>query len=298
MAKIERAYSIELGRNMDAIEANELWSENILVEKRAFECKDPNCEAQITCNNMDKMTVKMKRTPHFKCYGEHSTQCECVNDYIEAKQSSKKRGEGSDIAYKDNVDCFEFQRPDTHRKIQRNDGSNEKEVIDRETIIENKRRERSVQNSKHYSLTPIVTKYLKYGTHIATNYVRIYGNNIAYSELFWPITKISEKGISPLKRVYFGKGRLINRNDKYMVLFEDTVHEEFNSTAIYSVLSVIKKDLVNQYMFHNGKKQELEQAARSGEKYDIYLFGKGNKGYADKKTIFINIESLDHIDIR
>ncbi|MCI6139259.1 MAG: hypothetical protein SOX46_10735 [Clostridiaceae bacterium] len=38
MAKVELAYSLEINDIVDAMEANELWLEGILSDKRAFEC--------------------------------------------------------------------------------------------------------------------------------------------------------------------------------------------------------------------------------------------------------------------
>ena len=38
MAKVELAYSFEINDIVDAMEANELWLEGILSDKRAFEC--------------------------------------------------------------------------------------------------------------------------------------------------------------------------------------------------------------------------------------------------------------------
>ena len=38
MAKVELAYSLEINDIVDAIEANALWLEGILSDKRAFEC--------------------------------------------------------------------------------------------------------------------------------------------------------------------------------------------------------------------------------------------------------------------
>lgn len=65
MASIDLAYSLELGEVVDAMEANELWVEGILTNKWAFECADENCNAKITCKNMDTYADKRKMKPHF-----------------------------------------------------------------------------------------------------------------------------------------------------------------------------------------------------------------------------------------
>lgn len=65
MAKVELAYSEEINDIVDAIEANELWIEGVLTDKRAFECIDENCCAKITCRNMDTYAYSRKMIPHF-----------------------------------------------------------------------------------------------------------------------------------------------------------------------------------------------------------------------------------------
>ena len=42
MAKIETAFSLEINDFVDAIEANELWMEGVLKDKKAFICVGEN----------------------------------------------------------------------------------------------------------------------------------------------------------------------------------------------------------------------------------------------------------------
>ena len=58
MAKIEMAFSLEINDFVDAIEANELWMEGILKDKREFICVGENCSVRITCKNMADFTSK------------------------------------------------------------------------------------------------------------------------------------------------------------------------------------------------------------------------------------------------
>ena len=60
MAKIEKAFSLEINDFVDAIEANELWMEGVLKDKKAFICVGENCYAGITCKNMDTFASDRK----------------------------------------------------------------------------------------------------------------------------------------------------------------------------------------------------------------------------------------------
>ena len=79
MAKIEMAFSLEINDSVDAIEANELWMEGVLKDKKAFICVGKNCSAGITCKNMDTFATDRKRIPHFimsQHENMHSDSCE------------------------------------------------------------------------------------------------------------------------------------------------------------------------------------------------------------------------------
>lgn len=229
---------------MDAIRAHELWCEGILKDKTAFQCKDPNCVAQITCANMDKKKSEMKRTPYFQCYSQHSTTCKCKNDYQESK------------------------------KVDRN-----------------------IHISECYSITPIVTKYLHYRFAEGENYVRIGKSTILYSKLFVPIDNVDMTNISGFRNIYFGKARLFHKNEKYRVCFTEKIGSENSVLENYTVMCVIPEEMVENYLFRNGKTEELKEAVNSKKEYDVYLYGKLNKGKKGE-ILFVNITSLDFLDIR
>ena len=46
-----------------------------------------------------------------------------------------------------------------------------------------------------------------------------------------------------------------------------------------------------------GKTEELKEAVNSKKEYDVYLYGKLNKGKKGE-ILFVNITSLDFLDIR
>ena len=96
MAKIETAFSLEINDFVDAIEANELWMEGVLKDKKAFICVGENCYAGITCKNMDTFASDRKRIPHFimsQHENMHSNSCEVFKEYVEkyVNRNNKKK---------------------------------------------------------------------------------------------------------------------------------------------------------------------------------------------------------------
>ena len=89
MAMIERAFSLEIHDFVNAIEANELWMEGVLSDKKAFVCVGEGCIAGITCKNMDKLAADRKQIPHFimsQHENMHSDSCEVFREIEEIDQ--------------------------------------------------------------------------------------------------------------------------------------------------------------------------------------------------------------------
>ena len=116
MAKIEVAYSLEIEEYVGAIEANELWIDGKLKDKKAFICAGKDCYAGITCKNMD--TYASDRKMMSQQDNMHSDSCEIYRDFLEkdvnrnnTKKHECKGKTGKGI-------CFHMTRPERHRIIE------------------------------------------------------------------------------------------------------------------------------------------------------------------------------------
>ena len=77
---IDIAYSIEINDYLDPDRAYEYYWTEIIKDKKGFECPGDNCSAQITCANLDEDRQNMRMVPHYRVYGDHSTECEIFNE--------------------------------------------------------------------------------------------------------------------------------------------------------------------------------------------------------------------------
>ena len=73
--RLEQAYSLELGKDITADEADKFFTEGALTSKHLFECPEQGCNAQVTCANLDRPKRLRKRDPYFKFVSEHSSTC-------------------------------------------------------------------------------------------------------------------------------------------------------------------------------------------------------------------------------
>lgn len=165
MAKIDTAYSFEINDVIDAMEANELWIEGILQDKRAFKCIDENCNAGITCKNMDTFADKRKMNPHFIMSSRenmHSLVCKVYKQFEEKiSERGEIKGEGTGQYIGKKV-CFHMERPQRHRIIEHNVINNEKDsMVNVEGEKKKNRGNRKSHNSNYYWLNSLVWYYVE-----------------------------------------------------------------------------------------------------------------------------------------
>lgn len=303
MAKIDAAYSLEINGIIDAMEANELWLEGILEDKRSFKCIDENCDAKITCKNMDTFADKRKINPHFimsNRENKHSSICKVYQEFEERRSKKGEiKGERTDQYIGKKV-CFHMERPENHRIIEHNTIISEKNKVadieeEKEKIRENAKR----HNSNYYWLNSLIWYYIdayKKGTTGQDTVEIDFGGNKKYTytlnRLFKRIR--NENEITDRDRnhyVYYGKGKISLRTDGgYDLKFD----EKFLGSK-RQVKCIIKKTALDTCEYGKLNKINILKSAIEEERF-IYVLSSKN---IDEKynTVFLNIKNLDCIAI-
>lgn len=303
MAKIDIAYSFEIEDVIDAMEANELWLEGVLKNKRAFKCIDKNCDAKITCKNMDTFADERKMNPHFIMSNRknmHSSVCKVYKEFeekVSKRMEIKEEGASQHIGKKV---CFHMERPENHRIIGHNVINNEKNnVID---IVEKKKKTREngkKHNSNYYWLNSLIWYYVeayKKGTTEQDTVEIDFGGNKKYTyslnRLFRRIK--NENEITDRNRnhyVYYGKGIVFLRNDGGydLVFFEKFLGSEKR------VKCIIKKTALEACIYGKENKMNILKSAIGKERFIYVLSSKNiNEEY---NVVFLNIKNLDCVAI-
>ncbi len=303
MARVEFAYSLEINDIVDAMEANELWIEGILNDKRAFECIDENCEAKITCKNMDTFAYDRKVIPHFIMANRenmHSASCELYKEYVKKESiRGKSKNERKTYNIGRNV-CFHMERPENHRIIKHTfsgEGSKNEQDIKRKMKRTSERRKN--RNSNYYWLNSLIGYYIasyKEGT-IHQNTVDIdFGKNKKYNytlnKLFKRIKKEIETTDADKRHyVYYGKGKVFSRKDGgYDLVF----YEQFLDSD-KKVKCVISKNLIENCQYGRINKINILETAKGKERF-IYVLSSKNISETYEK-IYLNVNNLDCIAI-
>ncbi|MDD7805854.1 MAG: hypothetical protein PUP46_09935 [Endozoicomonas sp. (ex Botrylloides leachii)] len=87
--KLEKALAKELGKSITAQEADKQHEEGNITSKFKFQCPDNNCNAPVTCANLDRPKHKRKRDPYYKVVGDHSAECNIAKDIDPQKKGSR-----------------------------------------------------------------------------------------------------------------------------------------------------------------------------------------------------------------
>ncbi|MBD5096874.1 MAG: hypothetical protein HDT40_07725 [Lachnospiraceae bacterium] len=303
MAKIDLAYSLEIDDVIDAMEANEMWIDGQVLDKKAFVCPDPTCDARITCKNMDTYADKRKMNPHFIMASRvnmHSADCQ-INKENKLNIQTKDyhiSNDGNPIIGR--KVCFHLERPQNHGIVNKVDAS----------ICENKEKERDKKRKKYvgrnierksnyYWLNSLVWFFVESnkGDRTKTDSVEIdfgKGRKYTYSldNLFKRISEEKENTDKDRNHyIYYGKAKIQKRKDNsYSIAFLETF---LDSSKI--VKCIIHEQLISDCKYGKNNKLSLLNSAVGKERY-VYVLSTKN---ASEKynTVFLNIENLDSIAI-
>lgn len=306
--KIEEAYSLDYGGIVDAEKAYELYWEELIKDKKNFQCPDPNCDAQITCAGIDLPRDKMKKTLHFRIYGKHSEKCSLSKNINEQKRDKPNNTNENPMRYiNSEIDVFLANRPKNHNIITLTEAKKEslkhneiKKKIDKDINSGTKR------IPKYSTIKPLISKYQKYSEEetVGNHYINIKENKISYKEMFVSLSDIKFELMSNDNRIYFGKAHIYMPNGKndYILRFEEPIikNKEEYYPSVY-----ISRTLINKHYMSQKWEQKLEELKKSS-KYEKVIFFVYSKPTYKEKTIreetckFIDfiITSLDHFDYR
>lgn len=307
MARIETAFSLELNEIVDAIQANELWIDGILKDKRAFVCSDENCNAGITCKNMDTFADDRKVNPHFimsKLENMHSDDCEVYQEYI-LKSTKKGKMLSPEDLLKEHPEkkvCFHVERPEKHREIDKEAKKDKtKDKVIHAAAGESAKAKKGGANhdSNYYWLNSLIWYYVDSYKNGRTKQDKIeidFGNDKKYdyqlNSLFKRIKNEKEKTEKDRNNyVYFGMGRVFERKDGgYSIVFS----EKFGGST-KKVTCVIKKEALDACQYGKANKLSILKSAMDKERMIYVLSSKViNKQY---ETVFLNVKNMDCIAI-
>ncbi|WP_342426705.1 hypothetical protein [Paenibacillus sp. FSL L8-0158] len=305
--KIPEAYSIEFEEIIDAEKAYELYWDGEISDKRAFECKNENCEAQITCANIDKERVLMKKKPYFLLVGEHT--CTPIIEMEEKKVLNSDENAESRKYIDDENDILltigeRKEKENREKQIKTADSDN----IDRKRKKKSESSSRGKRYSEYKTIAPIVSKYLSYSSDNLLDEKKIItnGKKMLYKDFFVELDGYNCDCFINNSRIYFGNGvveKAPKNPNEYIVKFNNV-----NFRGLVRCPSIyIGINLLDDKSRKINWSKKLKLYSENDIAIKVFIYGKlklKNKLYYedDKETIrnkyySINIY-LDENDLR
>lgn len=296
MSSTEYAYSLEVNREMTASEAHELYILGIISDKKNFQCCDRNCRARITCSNMDKPQWEMKVREHFKVIDDHSNNCS-EKMKVNSVNTSDTMGKVKAAATIGEEINFHLNRPNQQEvaidKIAKQTTSVDKEKKRKMGGEVGDTNRKAHRKTNAWLLSSIVNKFLSISDKSIIDKIKInfsFGNksyNYSMSKLFSEIPKykLDEEENWKIK-VYWGKATIKKRKaGGYIIDFSDSFHESGKK-----VVCLIDNNIVKKAYNKNRQVNYIERFVNKEIK--CYILGKVK---CWENTIFINVDSIDHI---
>ena len=289
--KLEKAYSEDIRLCITAQEADILFEEGKIKSKFNFQCPDENCDAPVTCANLDRPKEKRKRDPYYKVVGMHSSLCNLAKDIDNKRKISRKILDiySDSDEYIDHAIRLNPQPPSTKRPEPTGASiSTEHNEAKARKGGEQESGKRKIQRSK--TLSSLIDSYLAKES-LEVQLPEIGAINI--NDLFIEINGQDLSDFEDEFRVYYGKAWFNKKENGYSIVFEKTLtlHGITKRPSTY-----IPIDMIEESGFKRFNLNTLEQISDNKPKMVFLLSELGPR----VKNGYINIwcEGLEYLDYR
>lgn len=303
---LDIAYSVEIDDYLDPDRAYDFYWSGLIKNKKKFLCPGTNCQAQVTCANLDEDVQDMKVVPHFRVYGTHDDSCEIFNnipldlryeDGVSVKEERRTVDESV-------VDVFMLERPASYYDEPKVNQFPHRQAVKKSQFIKHPkdtilRENGSVGNI--YSVRSVVSRYIRYKKDGSLDYrrVNIQGKDVYYNSIFKCIWEQDLETLPNYPVIYYGWA-FVNRlpsGQGYQIKFKKhfkKANDDFTTTVM------IGDNLINGYKVKKLMTTRLEKIIQKEKPTAfVFIYGKPVENESAKGFKYANfsISNLDMIDI-
>jgi hypothetical protein len=286
MAMIDQAYSIEMQRIVNLLEAEQYYREGKITSQTAFTCIGMNCDFPMTCANLSKPLALRKRDPYFRIHGreyQHSLNCGLFTKHYKGLISGVEVDTETEQQVSDDIpDVFDVERPARHDE---NLASAVGVIGGKPQYIDGGSNDKKLNHGPHnyHHLGTLVDGYLnirKMNRH-GLKRICIEGRTMTYGKLFKRINRLKKPLDDNAKYprfVYFSdiqKAQQLSGDGGVIVFLRDKCDVSISNLTFHKASSaiVITRKAIESYRYKRDiiGKIELVMSADSGE-YCAYLY--------------------------
>jgi len=287
---MELAYNIEIDEILDAESAYIYFKLGLIKNKDSFKCPNDECNAKVSCANIEKPKHAMKQQPHFRSYN-HIVGCPYIIEYddsdTENNFSEKVLNSEIDESIPDklyvNISNTPNNLNDELRKNNRNADNEE------------------YSGGRYRTIYKIIPKWLNYLNDklLEERYITISGKDISYKELFKQVYHQEFSALSQNSIIYHGPA-FINYSEKfrhYVFTFMDYFKLDGQQCR---PSFIIYESQIKNFQFKEYFEKKIKKVINTPkQKSYIFIYGKPFIE-KKKKSSYINfkINNLNLIDIR
>ncbi|CAM3557764.1 hypothetical protein ABLA30_20965 [Xenorhabdus nematophila] len=302
---LDIAYSTEIDDFIDPDRAYEYFWAGILKDKKSFICPGKNCDAQVTCANLDEESQNMRVVPHYRVYGKHHPDCEIEREVslkiqeiiVETRQSKKTT---LDLSI---IDSFSLSRPASYYEAQRINKDKKAKSVEKKKSIVNEiyyNLKKTGEISKVYSVRSIIGRYLRYhrdGT-LDNRKINVSGRDIPYRSFFIKIKDQDFDSLPEYPVIYYGWAYIDKYDECYRIKFKKSFIKENEKIQVSFFVS---NDLIDKYEIKKLITKRIKKISLLS-KPTAFVFIYGNpkiktKEEGKKKFINFQMKNLDYVDI-
>ena len=291
-----QAYSLDLGKKINAKEADIAYQKGLIGSQKNFQCSHQECGIAVTCANLERPKYKRKVEPYFKSVENHKFDCSFAEEERRTKfQDIDKNG------FYENVTSGEIlvNLAEPTPKKQNSDNASEiKEIsVSRTCQLLNSKKDK-VSTNQTKTLSVLVSSFLN-NENFSITLPRPYQERILLREAF---IKVDGQDLSSLEqncwRVYYGKA-WINKllSGDYQIKFDSQLNDLSLEESGVRPSFFISKSMIDDSPYEKFKKEKMDELIVQKKPKRVFILSDVPSLNHTKKYINFMLEGLSYLEI-
>ena len=291
-----QAYSLDLGKKINAKEADIAYQKGLIDSQKNFRCPHQECGIAVTCANLERPKYKRKVESYFKSVENHKFGCPFAEEERLTKfQDIDKNG------FYENVTSGEILvnlAEPTPKKQNSDNASEVKEINVSRTCQLSDSKKDKVSTNQTKTLSVLVSSFLN-NENFPITLPRPYQERIFLKDAF---IKVDGQDLSSLEqncwRVYYGKA-WINKlsSGDYQIKFDSQLHDLSVEVNGVRPSFFISKSLICDSPYEKFTKEKIDELVIQKKPKQVFIFSDVPSLNHTKKYINFILEGLPYLEI-
>ena len=291
-----QAYSLDLGKKINAKEADIAYQKGLIGSQKNFQCPHQECGIAVTCANLERPKYKRKVEPYFKSIENHKFGCPFVEEERHIKLLEIDKNEHYENVVSGEI-LVNLAEP-TPKKQNSDNASEIKEIgVSRTCQLSDSKKDK-VSTNQTKTLSVLVSSFLN-NENFSITLPRPYQERILLREAF---IKVDGQDLSNLEqncwRVYYGKA-WINKlsSGDYQIKFDSQLNDLSLEESGVRPSFFISKSMIDDSPYEKFKKEKMDELIVQKKPKRVFILSDVPSLNHTKKYINFMLEGLSYLEI-